>query len=308
MNVAFIGTSTFACPALRALARMHSVCLVVTQPDRPVGRHAKVTPAPVKIVASELALPVYQPERINEEASVSRLRETGADAFAVASYGQFLRRAVFSIPRFGTINIHASLLPAYRGAAPVHWAIIRGEATTGISTFLIDEGMDTGDMLLTRCLQIGPNETAEELESRLAELGAVAILDTLAGLESGDVAATSQPKEGASRAPLLSREDGRIDWASPARMIHNLVRGTNPWPGAWTTFDGERVKIHRTKLSGIGSGHVEPGEVGPREDRRLLIGTQDELLEIVELQRDCKPRTTGEAFLNGIHGEARFAS
>ena len=308
MNVAFIGTSTFACPALRALARMHSVCIVVTQPDRPVGRHAKLTPAPVKIVANEIGLPVYQPERINEEAAVSRLRDAAADAFVVASYGQMLRPSVFSIPRFGAINIHASLLPAYRGAAPVHWAIIRGEDTTGITTFLIDEGMDTGDMLLTRSLQIGPNETAEELEARLAELGALAILDTLTGLESGDVTATPQPEKGVSRAPLLSREDGHIDWASPARTIHNLVRGTHPWPGAWTTLDGERVKIHRTKPSGIARGHVEPGEIGPREGRRLLIGTQDELLEIVELQRDCKPRTTGEAFLNGIHGEARFAS
>ena len=308
MRVVFIGTSKFACPALRAVAAEHEVCFVLTQPDRPVGRHAMLTPPPAKSLAEELALDVFQPEKINREEAVARLAEANADAFVVAAYGQLLRPAVFEIPRLGTINIHASLLPAYRGAAPVRWAIIRGETVTGISTFLIDKGMDTGEMLLSGALDIGPNETAGEIEPRLAELGASVILDTLAGLESGAITPTPQPEQGISLAPMLSRKDGHIDWSSSAQTIHNLVRGTNPWPGAWTLIDSERVKIHRSRLTDIACGSVAAGAVGPRDSGRLFIGTADRLLEILEIQREGKPRTTGVAFLNGLHGEARFAA
>jgi len=306
MNVVFIGTSTFACPALLAVAEQHHVHLVITQPDRPVGRHATLTPPPVKLEAERLDCEVFQPERINRDEAVARLAEVSADAFVVAAYGQLLRPAVFDLPRLGTINIHASLLPAYRGAAPVHWAIIRGETTTGISTFLIDKGMDTGEMLLARSLGIGPDETTGELEPRLAALGATVILETLSGLESGEISPSPQPKEGVSLAPMMSRENGRMDWSQPAREIHNLVRGMNPWPGAWTLLGGERVKIHRSQLTDIACGHVAPGMIGPREDGRLLVGTQDRLIEILEIQREGKPRTSGFAFLNGLHSDASF--
>jgi len=210
MNVVFIGTSTFACPALLAVAEQHHVHLVITQPDRPVGRHATLTPPPVKLEAERLDCEVFQPERINRDEAVARLAEVSADAFVVAAYGQLLRPAVFDLPRLGTINIHASLLPAYRGAAPVHWAIIRGETATGISTFLIDKGMDTGEMLLARSLGIGPDETTGELEPRLAALGATVILETLSGLESGEISPSPQPKEGVSLAAIGQVTDSEV--------------------------------------------------------------------------------------------------
>jgi len=308
VNIVFIGTSKFASPALLAVAEQHDVRLVVTQPDRPVGRHATLTAPAVKVEAEHLGFEVFQPERINREESVARLAEISADAFVVAAYGQLLRSSVFDLPRLGTINIHASLLPAYRGAAPVHWAIIRGETLTGITTFLIDKGMDTGDMLLSRSLAIEPDETMEELESRLAELGASAILDTLKGLESGAIAPSPQPEEGVSLAPMMSREDGRVDWLQPAQTIHDLVRGVNPWPGASALLGEERVKIHRTQRTDIACGEVGSGRIGPREDGRLLVGTQDQLIEILEIQRSGKPRTSGNAFLNGLHSETHFTT
>jgi methionyl-tRNA formyltransferase len=304
----FIGTSPFACPSLEAIAGQHDVRLVVTQPDRPVGRHADMTPPAVKRLAEQLDLPVYQPERINREEPVARLAEIEADAFVVAAYGQILKPAVFDLPRLGAINIHGSLLPAYRGAAPVRWAIIRGETITGVTTILIDAGMDTGDMLLSRSIEIGPDETAGELQQRLAKLAADVILDTLSGRERGEIEPAIQSEEDASLAPMLSRDDGRIDWSRPAQTIHNLVRGTNPWPGAWTSLGTERVKIHRSRLTGIARGAVEPGAIGPREDGRLLVGTGDDLIEIFEIQREGKARTSGAEFVNGLRGAAAFGN
>jgi len=306
MRIVFIGTASFARPALTALADRHDVVLVVTQPDRPVGRHAKLTAPPVKTEAERLGLEVFQPERINREESVERLRGAGAEVFVVAAYGQLLKAEVFEMPPCGTINIHASLLPAYRGGAPINWAIIHGETTTGISTFYIEAGMDTGDVLLLRDLEIDRNETAGELEPRLAALGAEAILETLDGLERGDLEAVPQPEEGVSMAPLMSRDTGLIDWAAPAQRIHDLVRGTNPWPGAWTTLDGERVKVHRTALTDIDRGPLAPGAIGPRESERLLVAAGDRLIEILDVQRAGKPRVAGPQFLHGLHGETAF--
>jgi len=306
VRVAFLGTSRFACPALSAVAEKHEVSLVVTQPDRPVGRHATLTPPPVKATATQLALTVFQPERINREVPIERLRNASADVFVVAAYGQLLKPAVFELPPFGTINIHASLLPAYRGGAPVHWAIIRGESETGISTFFIEAGMDTGDVLLKRSIDIEPDETAGELETRLAALGAETILETLSGVESGDLKAVPQPEDGVSLAPLMSRDTSRIDWAAPAQQVHDLVRGTNPWPGAWTQLGGERVKVHRTLRTDVQCGPVTPGEVALRDTDRLLVGAGDRLLELLEVQREGKPRVDGPAFLHGLHGPARF--
>jgi methionyl-tRNA formyltransferase len=306
VKVAFLGTSQFACPALAAIAERHDVTLVVTQPDRPVGRHAVLTPPPVKTEAERLGLAVFQPERINRDAAIERLRDAAADVFVVAAYGQLLKPAVFDMPPLGTINIHASLLPAYRGGAPVHWAIIRGETETGISTFYIEAGMDTGDVLLKRPIGIGPDETAGELEIRLAVLGGEVILETLSRVESGDLKAVPQPVDGVSMAPLMSRETGRIDWTAPAQQIHNLVRGTNPWPGAWTQLDGERVKVHRTARTDVKCGPIPPGEVALRDTDRLLVGTGDYLIEILEAQREGKPRVDGAAFLHGLHGPARL--
>lgn len=306
MRLVFAGTSEFASPALVALADRHEIPVVVTQPDRPVGRHADLRPSPVKQEALRLGLPVFQPVRINADDSIDRLRTAAPEIVVVAAYGQLLKADVFTLASLGTVNIHASLLPAYRGAAPVHWAIIRGETTTGITTFLIDAGMDTGDLLLQRSIDIAPNETAGELERRLARLGAAVIVDTLDGVRDGSLAPRAQSEDGVSIAPRLSREDGRIDWGLPAQHIHNLVRGTSPWPGAWTVLEGERVKVHRASMTEIEPGPIAPGEIGLRRTDRLLVGTGDRLLEIHEIQREGRPRIDGGDFVHGLRGSASF--
>ncbi|MCK5827357.1 methionyl-tRNA formyltransferase, partial [Candidatus Bipolaricaulota bacterium] len=233
MNLAFFGTSEFAVPALLAVDDAYGIKLVVTQPDRPAGRHAKLHPSPVKQVALECGLPLIQPKNINNPEDVQHLADLSLDAVVVASYGQLLKPVVFDLPRLGTINIHASLLPAYRGAAPVNWAIMNGETRTGVATFFIEKGLDTGDVLLMESLDIWPEETSVELEKRLATLGADVIVKTLQGLAASSLRAEPQPADGISLAPSLTRENGRIDWHQPAARIHNLIRGTVPWPGAW---------------------------------------------------------------------------
>lgn len=305
MRIAFLGTSSFAVPALRALTQRHTTALVVTQPDRPSGRHAAVLPPPLKRAALEAGLPTFQPERINEEDAVGQLRDARPDVLVVAAYGQLLRAAVFGLAPLGAINIHASLLPRYRGAAPVHWAIVNGEETTGVTTFVIDRGMDTGPILLSRRLSIGVDETAGELEARLALLGADVIVETLDRLAAGTLLPVPQP-DGATMAPKLARDDGHVDWAVPARVVHNLVRGMTPWPGAWTTLDGERVKIHRAALTQIAAGRLPPGALGPRESARLLVACEDFLLEVLEIQREGRALSVGSEFLNGLRRGALF--
>ncbi len=306
MNLAFFGTSEFACPALRAVDEAYGIKLVATQPDRPAGRHAKLQPSPVKQVALERGLTLIQPKSINNLEAIEILRDLSLDVIVVASYGQLLKAIVFDLPRLGTINIHASLLPSYRGAAPVNWAIMHGEKRSGISTFFIEKGLDTGDILMMESLDIGPDEAATELEDRLARLGAAVILKTLDGLANGSLQATPQPQHGISLAPSLTREHGHIDWNQPATRIHNLVRGTTPWPGAWTQLGGHRVKIHRTRRTELASGVLRPGEIGPSEINRLLVGTKDQLLEILELQRAGKSSVSGTDFLHGLHLPASF--
>lgn len=305
MRVVFLGTSQFAVPALRAVTERHELALVVTQPDRPAGRHAALTPPPVKLAALELGLDVIQPDKVNQDEAVAALRSVRPDVLVVAAYGQLLRAAVFQLAPWGAINIHASLLPHYRGAAPVNWALIRGETVTGVTTFVIDRGMDTGPVLLGRELRVGPDETAGDLEPRLARLGAEAILETLDGLATGAVVPVPQP-EGATLAPRLERDHGRVDWTSPSSDVHNLVRGTNPWPGAWTTLDGLRVKVHRTARTDIRVGPVPPGAIGPRDAGRLYVACGDRFVEVLEIQREGRPRAPGTEFLNGLRPGAAF--
>lgn len=260
----------------------------------------------MKTAARNLGLPTEQPERINTEPVIDRVRAASPDVIVVAAYGQMLKPNLFGIPPNGTINIHASLLPAYRGAAPVQWALVRGERTTGITTFLIDRGMDTGDLLLLRDLEIGPDETAGELGTRLAELGAAVLLETLDGISSGTIVPRPQPADGVTFAPMLTRDDGRIDWSASASDVHNLIRGTSPWPGAWTILRQERIKVHRSVRTGVLKGSVEPGEIALPETGRLLVGCSDELIELVGLQREGRPRVDGDAFLNGLRSARRF--
>jgi len=300
VRIVFIGTAPFACSSLNELADAHKVALVVTQPDRPAGRKHRLKPPAVKVAAKELGLRVIQPVQINSDHSVGTLRAAEPEVIVVAAYGQLLRRVVFSLPAQGTINIHASLLPRYRGAAPIPWAIIRGDDRTGITTFLIDAGMDTGKILLSESLSIDSDETANDLHDRLAVLGSRVILRTLSKIESGDINPIPQQEKNASLAPKLLREDGLLDWKRNARELHNKVRGMNPWPGAFTYLKGEKIKLHRTLLTGIKCGEVVSGEIALRETGRLLVGTGDELLQVMEIQREGRPRTHGGDFLNGL--------
>ena len=306
MKLAFFGTSAFACAALCAIDDQYGIKLVVTQPDRPAGRHAKLRSSPVKQVALERGLTLIQPKNVNDPEPLEILRSLSLDAIVVASYGQLLKAAVFDLPRLRTINIHASLLPAYRGAAPVNWAIMNGEEQTGISTFFIEKGLDTGDILMMKSLDIGSDETAAELEDRLANLGADVILKTLAGLQRGSLQAKPQLQQRVSLAPSLTRENGHIEWHQSANRIHNLVRGTLPWPGAWTQLGTHRVKIHRTSLTDMPSGVLESGQIGLPETNRLLVGTEDNVLEIMKLQREGKSSVSGQDFLHGLRLPASF--
>ncbi len=300
MRLVFFGTPAFARPSLKALAKTHEIALVVTQPDRPAGRGQRPNPSAVKVEAECLGLRIAQPVRVSSEETVGLLEEVAPEVIVVAAYGQILREAVFSIPPLGTVNIHASLLPRYRGAAPINWAIICGEVETGVTTFLIDEGLDTGMILLRREIPIGRDETAGELHDRLAALGAEAILDTLAGLEAGTLEPVVQNEKEATVAPMLRREDGLIDWQKKAQTVHNRVRGMNPWPGTYTHLGKSRIKIHRTALTKIACGEVRPGQIALRKTGRLLVGTADVLLEVLEVQREARPRVSGSAFLNGL--------
>jgi len=306
LRIVFVGTADFASPALAALERRHEIPLVVTQPDRPAGRKGRLREPPVKTKACELGLPVAQPDRINALDAVDQLAEAAPDVIVVAAYGQILKPDVFNIPPHGTINIHASILPAYRGAAPVRWAIVRGEETTGITTFLIDRGMDTGDILMSRALAIEPDETAGELEGRLADLGASVIVETLEGVADGTIVPRPQPDEGVSYAPILKRSDGRINWSTDASTTHDLVRGMSPWPGAWTSLGDERIKVHRSARTEIRKGSAKPGAIVLAETGRLLVACGSELLEILEVQREGRPKVDGAAFLNGLRETSRF--
>jgi methionyl-tRNA formyltransferase len=306
MRIVFLGTSSFACPTLEALADEAEIAWVITQPDRPAGRGRKLCAPPVKRVAERLGLPILQPAKASAPDVVDRVASVHPDAAVVAAFGQLLKRPLFSLPPLGTINLHGSLLPKYRGAAPIHWALIHGEAETGVTTFLLDEGMDTGDMLLQAAVAVGEDETAGELEDRLAPLGAELMLRTLHGLETGRLTPTPQPDEGSSLAPKLTRADGEVRWDRPAREIHNQIRGMNPWPGAFANLGEERLKIHRSALTGIGRGELPIGEFALPETGRFLVATADELLELIEVQRACRAATSGAECLRGIRDQECF--
>jgi methionyl-tRNA formyltransferase len=261
----------------------------------------------VKKASLDLGLPIAQIENTNSPEGIDILKRAAPQVSVVASYGQLLKREVFLLPEHGTINIHASLLPRYRGPAPINWAIIRGESQTGVTTFFIEQGMDTGDILLQRSCPIEPNETAGQLHDRLAAIGAEAILETLQMVESGKTNPTPQKDEEATIAPKLSRSDGRIAWQDKACDIHNLVRGLNPWPGAYTHLGNEAVKIHKTLLTQLGCGSLSPGTIALRKSGRLLVATGKNLIEILEIQRENRATTSGKAFLNGLRADSAFS-
>lgn len=305
MNVLFYGTPEFALPTLDALLRHHRVVGVITQPDRPAHRGQRLTPPPVKQRALEAGLPVLQPPRLRDAGWSDRLREFGADVAVVIAFGQILPRAVLDVPKRGSINVHASLLPRYRGAAPIAWAIMRGETETGITTMQMDEGMDTGPMLLRMPTPISPDETAGELAERLARLGADVLIDTLARLDI--LAPTAQRHEDASLAPRLKKTDGDLAWARAARELVNVVRGCNPWPGAATSSAAGKLRVWRATAVAIGQ-LGSPGTLVPHGGD-LAVATSDGAFLPVEVQPESKRRMSWAEYLRGtrLSAGAKFS-
>ncbi len=291
MKIVFFGTPSFAVPTFQALK--DEIVLAVTQPDRPAGRGHKLKPPPIKELALRYGIEVLQPEGLREEGFLEKLFRKEPGLAVVVAYGKIIPKEV--LERIRCINLHASLLPKYRGAAPVQWAIINGEKVTGVTTMLMDEGLDTGPILLQRQVEIKEDDTSESLGKKLSELGAGLMVETLKGLRTGTI--TPRPQEGeATYAPVIKKSDGLINWHLPARRIHNLVRGLYPWPTAYTYLDGKLLKVLKTKVL---DGRGEPGVVVRRTTKELLIGTGDGLLQVLELQPEGKKPQRTEAFLQG---------
>ena len=293
MRLAFLGTPNFAGPTLEGLIEAgHEVAAVVTQPDRPKGRSLQPAPSPVKQVALRHGLPVYQPERIRRPEAVDYLATLRTEVMAVVGYGQIIPQKIIDLPPHGIINVHASLLPKYRGAAPIQWAVVNGETRTGVTTMRIDAGLDTGDMLLAAETEIGPDEDALALGERLAVMGAGLLVRTLAEMPPG----IPQDSAAATYAPILKKEDGLIDWSWPAQVVHNRVRGLLPWPGAYTTFRGRLLHIWKARPA---SDSGRPGSIW-RSHRRVIAGCGgNTALELLEVQLEGKGKIPAEAFANG---------
>jgi methionyl-tRNA formyltransferase len=309
MRLVYLGTPRFAVPTLERIVEAgHQVLAVVTQPDRPRGRGQQLAPPPVKEAALRLGLPLYQPERVRRPEAVEFLRGLKAEAMVVVGYGQIIPQVVIDLAPLGIINVHASLLPKYRGAGPIQWAIFRGEIHTGVTTMRIDAGLDTGDMLLKRETEIGEDENAIELGERLSVMGADLLVETLQGLAAGTIVPEKQDNAQATLAPLLKKEDGLVDWTRPAWDIHNQVRGLQPWPGAHTTFRGQPLQIWKTKL--LSTGSSTPGSL--ISIKPLIVSCGSSGLELLEVQQQGRKRMSGADFANGqrlseneILGESR---
>ena len=299
MKLVFCGTPQFAVPTLEALiAAGYQIALVVTQPDRPQGRGLELAAPPVKQSALKHSLSIAQPERIKNNVDFrKRLEEIAAEAIIVVGYGRIIPPWMLGLPRFGNINLHASLLPKYRGAAPIQWAIAEGETITGVTTMLLNEGLDTGDILLQRQVPIRPEETALTLAPHLATVGAALMVETLRGLQDATITPIPQDHNRATLAPILRREDGLIDFSRPAAAIVNRLRGFQPWPGACTVFRGKKLAVLEAKTA-VGL-NLSPGTIHI-EDGRILVGSgQNTALELLSIQLEGKKRTSAEEFVRG---------
>jgi methionyl-tRNA formyltransferase len=293
----FMGTPDFACPTLQKLIeRGENLVAVVTQPDRPKGRGQKLMAPPVKVLAELNGIPVYQPPKVRDPGFVGIIRELKPDIIVVVAFGQILPKGLLEIPPHGCINVHASLLPRYRGAAPLNWCIINGETETGVTTMLMDVGLDTGDMLLVRKTPLDENEDISSLHDRMATMGAELLADTLDRLAQGDLVPQPQNDADSSYASMLKKEDGIINWNTDARTIHNLVRGLAVWPGACTSIDGQVLKIFRTRVS---DGSGKPGTVLQAAKGHFEVACQSGSLLLQELQLAGKKRLDSTSFLAG---------
>ena len=305
MKLVFCGTPLFAVPTLERLAAVgFGIQLVVTQPDRPQGRGMELAAPPVKQSALKLGLPVIQPEKIkkNEEFQ-AQLRTLNPDVIIVVGYGRIIPPWMLTLPRHGNINVHASLLPKYRGAAPIQWAIAEGETVTGVTTMLLNEGLDTGDILLQKEMEIREEDTSVTLAPRLAELGADLLVETLRGLEQKQIAAVAQDHAQATLAPILRKEDGQVDFNRTATVIHNRLRGFQPWPGAYTHFRGKSLKLISARPEDTPS-NLNPGELRAG-DEKLFAGCGNRtVLQLLQLQPEGKKILSAREFVNGYHPAA----
>ena len=306
MRVIFMGTPDFAVPTLAALLDSeYSVVGVVTQPDRPRGRGKSVTPSPIKELALVHQVPILQPEKMKQPEFLAVLQAWQADVIVVAAFGRILPKVILDLPPRGCLNVHSSLLPKYRGAGPIQWALINGETETGITTMLMDEGMDTGPILLQETVQIEPEDTVIELSNRLAQVGGQLLLRTLRLWQAKDIAPIIQNSAEATMAPMLRKEDGAIGWDQSAITIHNRIRGMSPWPGAYTFCQQDRLSIWKAYPhmddGAITEGVQIPGTIVKVEKNEIVVTTGEGLLGITELQMANRKRMTVSQFLAGYH-------
>lgn len=297
-RIVFFGTPEFAVPSLRALlAGRDPVIGAVCQPDRPAGRGQRLTAPPVKLVAVDAGLPVFQPEKLRTAETLDTLASWAPDVIVVAAYGRILPKSVLDLPPLGRINVHASLLPKYRGAAPIQWAILRGEARTGVTIMCMNEGMDTGDILLQEQTEIGPDETYGELQERLAEAGARLLTDAIGRLHTGTLLAQPQHENEMTLAPMVKKEDGRIDWTRPASHLARMVRAFNPWPSAFTSLAGKQLKIHRAHTDTFYRA-APPGTV-VAVNSGICVATGDGTLVLDAVQLEGRKRLPAAEFARG---------
>jgi len=304
MRIVFIGTGEIGAPTLRALLNSeHEVAAVVTQPDKPVGREQRIEPPPIKKEIATTGIPILQPPRIKDPQAIEEVRRLTPDVIVVAAYGQILPREVLEIPRLACLNLHASLLPRWRGAAPIQAAIAAGDSETGITVMYMAEGLDTGDILLQRSVEILPNDTGGSLHDRLAQVAPEALLESLQLVAAANAPRIPQDNAFATYAPKLKREHGQIDWSESAEAIERKVRAYNPWPGAFMKVDGQNLKVFSASVVDLNG---EPGEI-LRSDKDLIIATGKGALSLTEVQLEGKRRMIAAKFLRGHYALLRRA-
>ena len=299
LKIVFMGTPDFSIPPLLALHDSdHEVILVITQPDRPKGRGRKLAPSPVKKMAQKLGYEIYQPTSLKSEKAKERLLQFKADLFVVVAFGVILPQTILDIPPQGAINIHASLLPRHRGAAPIHWAILKGDQETGVTTIKLDAGMDTGDILLTAITPILPEDTAISLHDRLSQMGADLLIDTINGILKEEINPIAQDDSIATVAPILKKKDGEINWDRTSQELNRFIRAMDPWPGAYTFCGGKRIKVFKASPRAYPVSE-SPGTVLQGFANELLVATKDGALSILELQEESGKRLAVKDYLCG---------
>ena len=302
-NIIFMGTPDFAVPCLDKLHQNYNVTAVITQPDRPKGRGQHLAKSPVKVYAEEHNLPVYQPEKIKTAEFTEKLRQMQPDLIIVVAFGQILSQEILDIPKFGCINVHASLLPRWRGAAPIHWSIIGGDTETGVTTMYMDAGLDTGDMILKAKTVITPEMTTAQLHDALMMQGADLLIETIQFIENGTVSREKQDDSLSCYAKMLNNDNCRIDWTKSAQEIHDLVRGLNSWPIAYTTLNGKKFKIWQTKIVDADTTGKTPGQIIDLTKKGIIVATGNGAIELLQIQPPNKAKMPASSYINGHRQE-----